>query len=206
MQTLSFALPKGRLAEETIDLFLKKGICTPGVVDFSSRKLIFEDKDAKMRFLVVRNSDVPTYVEKGAADFGIVGKNVLEEDGLGLYEFFDFKFEACRMSVAVPDGRHQQYTHNMRVATSFPNITKKFFAGKGVFVEVIKLYGSIEIAPLTGLSEYIVDLVQSGETLRKNGLEEVEVIMQSSARLVGNQNLVRAKHERVKEILSMLEY
>jgi ATP phosphoribosyltransferase len=203
-QTLSIALPKGRLAEKTVDLFIERGICTPGVVDFSSRKLIFEDEAANMRFLVVRNSDVPTYVEKGAADFGVVGKDVLEEAQLQLYEFYDFGFGACRMSVAAPKGTHSQYAHNIRIATKYPNITKKYFTGLGIFIDIIKLYGSIEIAPLTGLSDYIVDLVESGETMRKNGLEELEVIMQSSARLVANPSLARAKYERVKQVLKLL--
>ncbi|MDR2869038.1 MAG: ATP phosphoribosyltransferase [Deferribacteraceae bacterium] len=204
-QLLSFALPKGRLAEETVKLFIERGICSSGVVDFSSRKLIFEDEAANMRFLIVRNSDVPTYVERGAADFGVVGKDVLEETGLPLYEFYDFGFGKCRMSVAAPKSTHTHYWHNMRIATKYPAIAKRHFAGLGIFIEVIKLYGSIEIAPLTGLADYIVDLVESGETMRKNGLEEVEVIMQASARLVANQSLVRAKHERVKAVLAMLE-
>ena len=204
-ETVSFALPKGRLAEQTVELFVNRGVCGPDVVDFSSRKLIFEDKDAGVNFLLIRNSDVTTYVEHGAADFGVVGADVLTEAESPLYEFYDLGFGACRMSVAAPDAEQYLYTHNMRVATKYPNITKRFFADKGVFIEVIKLYGSIELAPLTGLADYIVDLVESGETLRKNGLSEVEVMMSSSARLVGNPNLVRAKYERIKEILSVLE-
>lgn len=202
---ISFALPKGRLAEETINLLIEKGVCNEGVVDFSSRRLIFNDEKAKVNFLLVRNSDVPAYVEHGAADFGVVGKDVLVEAKSNFYEFADLKFGACRMCVAAAEGYHSRYKHNIRIATKFPNVTKQFFADKGVFVEVIKLYGSIEIAPLTGLSDYIVDLVDSGETLKKNGLVEVETIMHSSARLIANQSLARAKYERVKEILSVLE-
>jgi ATP phosphoribosyltransferase len=201
---ISFALPKGRLAEETIKLFIDKGIARDGVVDFSSRRLIFEDEKSKISFLLIRNSDVLTYVEHGAADFGIVGKDLLEETGAQVYEFADLGYGACRLSVAAPNGHVKNYKHNMRVATKYPNITKNAFAQKGIFVEIIKLYGSIEIAPLTGLSDYIVDLVESGETLRKNNLSEVEVIMHSTARLIGNRSLTRAKHERTKEILSAL--
>ncbi len=202
---ISFALPKGRLAEQTIEKLIDSGVSKQGVVDFNSRRLIFEDAESCIKFLLIRNSDVPTYVEHGAADFGVVGKDVLVETGAQVYEFADLGFGACRMSVAAPAGYHTHYKHNMRVATKYPNTTKSIFAQKGTFVEVIKLYGSIEIAPLTGLSDYIVDLVDTGETLRKNGLVELEVIMRSTARLIANRSLARAKHERIKEILSALE-
>ena len=201
---ISFVLPKGRLAEQTMDMLIKSGVSESGVVDFDSRKLIFEDSSAKIKFLIIRNSDIPVYVEHGAADFGVVGKDILEETGAKVYEFADLGFGACRLSVAAPAGYSARYKHNMRVATKYPNTTKSIFAKKGIFVEVIKLYGSIEIAPLTGLSDYIVDLVDTGETLRKNGLEELEVIMRSTARLIVNRNLARAKYERIKEILSVL--
>ncbi|MDR2884564.1 MAG: ATP phosphoribosyltransferase [Deferribacteraceae bacterium] len=204
MNKISFALPKGRLAEDTIKLFIDKGITREGVVDFTSRKLIFDDEQSGISFLLIRNSDVPTYVWHGAADFGVVGKDILDETGVEAYELADLGFGGCRMSIAAPNGRNLQYHHNIRIATKYPNITKRAFADKGIFVEIIKLYGSIEIAPLTGLSDCIVDLVDSGETLRKNGLSELEVIMHSTARLIANRNLLRAKHERTKEILSAL--
>lgn len=201
---ISFALPKGRLAEETISLFSDKGITSKNVVDFESRKLIFDDAANKLRFLLIRNSDVPTYVQHGGADFGVVGFDVLAEASADVYEFCDLDYGKCRMSVAAPNDKHGFYQHNMRVATKYPNITKNTFAQKGIFVEIIKLYGSIEIAPLIGLSDYIVDLVESGETLRKNGLAELEVIMHSSARLIANKSLSRVKYKRVKEILAAL--
>ncbi|MDR0453555.1 MAG: ATP phosphoribosyltransferase [Deferribacteraceae bacterium] len=202
---ISFVLPKGRLAEQTMGRLIECGISGAGVVDFNSRKLVFKDAEARINFLLVRNSDVPVYVEHGASDFGVVGKDILEESGACVYELADLGLGVCRMSVAAPVGIHTHYKHNMRVATKYPDITKKIFAQKGIFVEIIKLYGSIEIAPITGLSDYIVDLVDTGETLRNNGLEELEVIMRSTARLIANRNLARAKYERVKEILSVLE-
>jgi len=201
---ISFVLPKGRLAEQTMERLVKCGVSRAGVVDFTSKKLIFEDTAEQITFLLIRNLDVPAYVEHGASDFGVVGKDILEETGAQVYEFADLGFGVCRMSVAAPVDCHTHYRHNMRVATKYPNITKSVFARKGTFVEVIKLYGSIEIAPLTGLSDYIVDLVDTGETLRKNGLQELEVIMRSTARLIANRNLARAKYERFKEILSAL--
>jgi ATP phosphoribosyltransferase len=206
MQTnnISFALPKGRLAEDTIKLLIDRGLTKEGVVDFSSRKLIFDDEENGIRFMLIRNTDVPVYVEHGAADFGVVGKDVLSETGVGIYEFADLGFGACRLSVAGPADEEPVYSHNMRIATKYPNITKAAFAQKGIFVEIIKLYGSIEIAPLTDLSDYIVDLVESGATLKGNGLREYEVLMHSTARLVANRSLSRVKHDRVKVVLDAL--
>lgn len=200
---IAVALPKGRLAEETIDLFVKKGICKTGVVDFQSRKLIFEDEDAGVSFLLIRNSDIPIYVEYGAADMGVVGKDILIESGCGVYEFMDLGFGYCRLcSAGLKDvGAYRQ---GMKVATKYPGLTKKFFAERGLSVEVIKLYGSIELAPVAGLSDIIVDLVSSGETLRKNGLAEIETIMESTARLIANRSMTRSKHTKIKEILNML--
>jgi ATP phosphoribosyltransferase len=203
-KVISFALPKGRLAEDTIDLLGKLGFANPKSVDFESRSLIFNDDDNGLRFLLIRNSDVPTYVERGGADFGVVGLDVLMESDANVYEFCDLKFGQCRMSIAAPAGFHTRYRHNIRIATKYPNVTKNTFAAKGILVEIIKLYGSIEIAPLVGLSDYIVDLVETGETLSKNGLAEIEVIMRSSARLVANSSLSRIKHARIKEMVKRL--
>lgn len=203
---LSIALPKGRLAEETVELLVSKGVCRADVIDFSSRRLIFEDEESRIRFLMIRNMDVPTYVEHGAADFGVVGKDILTETNADVYEFMDLGFGYCRLCVAGMADTDALYRHDMKVATKYSHITKDFFAKKGIFVETIKLYGSIEIAPLVGLADYIVDLVSTGETLRKNGMKEVETLMESTARLVGNRNLVKAKYERVKEVFSLLEH
>lgn len=202
---ISIALPKGRLAEETLELFINKGICGSDVVDFNSRKLIFTDEKNHISFLLIRNTDIPAYVEYGAADLGVVGKDVLIESKSPLYEFMDLGFGYCRLCSAGIKDRDNTYRQNMKIATKYPHITKEFFAKKGIMVDIIKLYGSIEIAPIAGLSDLIVDLVSTGETMRKNGLCEVETIMESTARLVANKSLSRAKHVRIKEILNMLE-
>ncbi len=202
---ISIALPKGRLAEETLELFINKGICGNDVVDFNSRKLIFTDEKNNISFLLIRNTDIPAYVEYGAADLGVVGKDVLLESKSPLYEFMDLGFGYCRLCSAGIKDRDNTYRQNMKIATKYPHITKEFFAKKGIMVDIIKLYGSIEIAPIAGLSDLIVDLVSTGETMRKNGLCEVETIMESTARLVANKSLSRAKHTRIKEILNMLE-
>lgn len=202
---ISIALPKGRLAEETLELFINKGICGNDVVDFNSRKLIFTDEKNHISFLLIRNTDIPAYVEYGAADLGVVGKDVLLESKSPLYEFMDLGFGYCRLCSAGIKDRDNTYRQNMKIATKYPHITKEFFAKKGIMVDIIKLYGSIEIAPIAGLSDLIVDLVSTGETMRKNGLCEVETIMESTARLVANKSLSRAKHTRIKEILNLLE-
>lgn len=205
--TLTIALPKGRILKETYKLFKAAGF------DFSDllhddRKLLYEDPDTKLRFMILRNQDVPTYVEYGAADMGIAGKDVLIEQAKDLYEPLDLGIGACRMVVAEPQElkAHDNPRHwtNIRVATKYPSITKKHFLNKGIQAEIIKLYGSIELAPLLGLSERIVDLVQTGETLRKNGLVEVETIMQVSSKLVCNRASLKTKPKRVKDLVERL--
>ncbi len=204
-ENIKVALPKGRLAEETLELFIKKGICRSDVVNFNSRKLIFTDEDNRISFLLIRNTDIPAYVEYGAADLGVVGKDVLSESKSPLYEFMDLGFGYCRLCSAGIVGKDNSYKQNMKIATKYPHITKEYFAKKGIMVDIIKLYGSIEIAPIAGLSDLIVDLVSTGETMKKNGLCEVETIMESTARLIGNKCLTRAKHLRVKDILNLME-
>jgi len=205
--TLTIALPKGRILKEALTIFKAAG------VDFSEilqdeRKLIFENIAEGLRFMVIRSQDVPTYVEYGAADMGIAGKDVLLEQAKDLYEPLDLGIGACRMMVAEPkelsatdNPRH--WTH-IRVATKYPNITLKHFLDKGIQVEIIKLYGSIELAPLLGLSERIVDLVQTGETLRKNGLVEVEDVMPITSKLVCNRASLKTKPKRVKDLVDRL--
>lgn len=205
--TLTIALPKGRILKEAATLFRAAG------VDFSEimqdeRKLIFENIAEGLRFMIIRSQDVPTYVEYGAADMGIAGKDVLMEQQKDLYEPLDLKIGACRMMVAEPKELVQKdnprhWTH-IRVATKYPNITLKYFLDKGIQVEIIKLYGSIELAPLLGLSERIVDLVQTGETLRKNGLVEVETITDISSKLVCNRASLKTKPKRVKDLVERL--
>lgn len=205
---LTIALPKGRILKETVGLFKKIGIDCSDVME-DSRRLIFENKKDRIKFMVIRSQDVPTYVEYGAADIGIAGKDVLLEQKRDIYEPLDLGIGLCRMVVAEPKelGRKdnpQHWTH-IRVATKYPNITSKYFMDKGIQVEIIKLYGSIELAPLLGLSERIVDLVQTGETLKKNGLVEVETIMQVTSKLICNRASLKTKPATIKNLIDALQ-
>jgi ATP phosphoribosyltransferase len=174
-----------------------------------SRKLVFENPEQKFRFMAVRATDVPTYVEYGCADLGVVGKDTLLEQGKNLYEPLDLKFGYCRLVVAEPKelqkGDNPLNWSNIRVATKYPNITERYFASKGVQVELIKLYGSIELAPLVGLSERIVDLVSTGGTLKANDMVEVETIAEVTTRLIVNRASLKTKHERISKIIDGLE-
>ena len=205
---VTIAIPKGRILQESVALFKKIGIdCEELLAD--TRKLIFENPVQKMRYMIVRATDVPTYVEYGCADLGIVGKDTLMEQDKDLYEPLDLKFGYCRMMVAEPVGLARDDDpsswSNIRIATKYPNVTEKYFSAKGVQVELIKLYGSIELAPLVGLSERIVDLVSTGETLKQNGLVEVETIAEITTRLIVNRASLKTKHQRITEIIHGLE-
>lgn len=205
---ITFAIPKGRILQDSVALFEKIGIsCSELLGD--TRKLIFENRAQRMRYMIVRATDVPTYVEYGCADLGIVGKDTLLEQEKDLYEPLDLKFGYCRMVVAEPAELSRNddpagWT-SIRIATKYPNFTEKYFTGKGVQVEIIKLYGSIELAPLVGLSERIVDLVSTGETLKQNGLVEVETIAEITTRLIVNRASLKTKHKRITEIIEGLE-
>ena len=205
---ITIAIPKGRILEESVALFGKIGIDCAELLG-KSRKLIFENAVQKMRYMIVRATDVPTYVEYGCADLGIVGKDTLLEQEKDLYEPLDLKFGYCRMMVAEPAGLAKEDDpsrwSNIRIATKYPNVTEKYFSAKGIQVEIIKLYGSIELAPLVGLSERIVDLVSTGETLKQNGLVEVETIAEITTRLVVNRASLKTKHKRITEIIEGLE-
>jgi len=195
---LTIALPKGRIADETLALFSK---IFGTDFKFEDRKLILE-KDG-FRFLLVRNQDVPTYVYYGSCDIGVVGFDVLEEKGLDLAQLLDLGLGKCKVVVGMKNTDKLDYTkHKISIATKMENITKNFFAKKAMAVEVIKLYGSIELAPLVGLADAIVDIVETGATMKQNGLHEVETIMQSSARLVANKNSFVT---RKKDILKLTE-
>lgn len=201
------ALPKGRIMKEALKILAKIGIEPPEPME-ESRKLIFDNPDKSVRFLVVKPTDVPTYVEYGAADIGIAGKDVLSEQSRDIYEPLDLKIGRCRMIVAEPaelsaKDDPSQWT-SIRIATKYPSITERYFASKGIQVDLIKLYGSIELAPLIGLSERIVDLVETGETLRQNGLVEVEKIMDISSRLIVNRASLKIKGARIAEIIEGL--
>lgn len=204
---LTIALPKGRVMRQALKIFSKIGIEPPEPME-DSRKLIFEDKKNGLRLLVVKPTDVPTYVEYGAADIGVAGKDVLSETEKDVYEPLDLKIGKCRMIVAEPSSLSSkddpsQWT-SIRIATKYPKITERHFASKGIQVELIKLYGSIELAPLIGLSERIVDLVETGETLRQNGLVEIEKIMDISSRLIVNRASLKIKGARIAGIIEGL--
>lgn len=205
MTGITLALSKGRIFEETLPLLAAAGI-VPVENPESSRKLIIDTNRPEVRLVIVRASDTPTYVQYGAADLGIAGKDVLiEHGGAGLYQPVDLNIAKCRMSVAVPSGFDYaaavQRGARIRVATKYMKIAREHFAAKGMHVDLIKLYGSMELAPLVGLAEAIVDLVSTGGTLRANNLTEVEEIMQISSRLVVNQAALKMKRELLQPII-----
>lgn len=205
---LTIAIPKGRILHDSVALFKKIGIHCDDLLS-DTRKLIFEEPEQKMRYMIVRATDVPTYVEYGCADLGIVGKDTLMEQGKDLYEPLDLKFGYCRLVVAEPAELSRSDDpsswSDIRIATKYPNVTEKYFSGHGVQVEIIKLYGSIELAPLVGLSERIVDLVSTGETLKQNGLVEVETIAEITCRLIVNRASLKTRYQRISEIIRGLE-
>ncbi len=208
-QQLTLALSKGRIFEETLPLLAAAGITVTEDPE-KSRKLILPTNDPAIRVIIVRATDVPTYVEYGAADFGVAGKDVLQEHGgAGLYQPIDLNIANCRLSVAVPEGFDYQYAvrqgARLRVATKYTESARQHFASKGVHVDLIKLYGSMELAPLVGLSDAIVDLVSTGSTLKANKLVEVEHIADISSRLVVNQAALKLKRERLQPILAAFE-
>ena len=203
--TLTIALSKGRIFEETLPLLAAAGI-VPAEAPEKSRKLIISTNHENIRLVIVRATDVPTYVQYGAADFGIAGKDVLiEHGGSGLYQPLDLHIAACRMMVAVRKdfdyAAASQPGSRLRIATKYPNIAAEHFAGKGVHVDIIKLYGSMELAPLVGLSDAIVDLVSTGNTLKANGLEAVEHVVDISSRLVVNKAALKTKHALLEPII-----
>lgn len=207
-ESLKIALSKGRILEEGLPLLAKAGIA-PREDPAKSRKLILDTNLDNVQLVIIRASDVPTYVQYGAADLGMAGKDVLMEyGGDGLYELLDLKIAACRMMVAEPARLAQQddpkkWTR-LRIATKYPAITRRHFAAKGIQTDIIKLYGSMELAPLVGLSDRIVDLVGTGKTLKANGLVEVEHIADISAWLVANKASMKMKHAAVKGLVDRL--
>jgi ATP phosphoribosyltransferase len=206
LRYLTIALSKGRLADLSIEMMEKIGIDCSEYRN-ESRKLIFTDEKSKTRFFLVKPADVPTYVEYGAADIGVVGKDTLLEEGRHLYEVLNLGFAACRMVVAGPAelAGKLDSLNNKRVGTKYPRIAKEYFEHKRrESIEVIKLSGSVELAPLVGLSEVIVDLVESGRTLRDNGLVILDTIADISARLVVNRVSMKVESERVNEIIEGL--
>lgn len=202
---ITVALSKGKLLEPAVALFRKAGYVS-NALSPGSRRLIIECPEKDLTFMIVRPSDVPTYVEYGAADVGVVGKDMLLEQRPDVYEPMDLKFGRCRLSVAARQGQptRERMSAKLRVATKYPNVTERFYNQQGIPVEVIKLYGSIELAPVVDLADRIVDLVSTGRTLKAHGLEEVEVIAESTARLIVNRASLKLKHGEISELMARL--
>ena len=203
--TLTIALSKGRIFEETLPLLAAAGI-EPAEAPESSRKLIIGTNRPDVRLVIVRASDVPTYVQYGAADLGIAGRDVLiEHGGAGLYQPLDLNIAKCKMMVAVENGFDYEaavrHGARLKIATKYPQIAREHFAAKGVHVDIIKLYGSMELAPLVGLADAIVDLVSTGSTLKANNLVAVEHIIDISSRLVVNQAALKLKYDTIQPVL-----
>ena len=208
MRYITFALAKGRLAKKTLGILEKIGITCEEMKDPDTRKLIFVNEDLKLKFFLAKASDVPTYVEYGAADFGVVGKDTILEEGRKMYEVLDLGMAKCRMCVAGPAKAKALLNSGevIRVATKYPNIAKDYFYNKKhQTVEIVKLNGSIELAPIAGLSEVIVDIVETGSTLRENGLEVLEEICPLSARMVVNEVSMKMEQERITKIINDLK-
>ena len=208
MRYLTIALTKGRLAYKTLELLEQIGITCEEMKDKNSRKLIFTNEELGIRFFLAKANDVPTYVEYGAADIGICGKDTILEEGRKLYEVIDLGFGKCRMCVCGPESARERLQHHelIRVATKYPNIAKDYFYNKKhQTVEIIKLNGSIELAPLVGLSEVIVDIVETGSTLRENGLVVLEEVCDLSARVIVNQVSMKRENERVMKLIGDLK-
>jgi len=205
-EVITIALSKGKLLDPTLELFRKAGY-TGYHVRADDRRLILEFPEHGHRVLIVRPSDVPTYVEYGAADLGVVGKDVLLEQSPDVYEPVDLNLGVCRLVVARPKGQQlmQRLSSKLRVATKYPAITERYFNQQGLPVELIKLYGSIELAPLVGLADRIVDLVETGNTLKANNLVEDEVIAWSSARLIVNRASLKMKHAVITELIARVK-
>ncbi|MDO4514795.1 MAG: ATP phosphoribosyltransferase [Lachnospiraceae bacterium] len=205
MRYLTFALTKGRLANKTMDLLERIGITCQEIRDKDTRKLIFVNEELKLKFFLAKGPDVPTYVEYGAADIGIVGKDTILEEDRKLYEVMDLGFGKCRMCVCGPENARELLDGNqlIRVATKYPVIAKDYFYNKKhQTVEIIKLNGSIELAPIVGLSEVIVDIVETGSTLRENGLTVLEEICPLSARMVVNQVSMKMEDARIRRLIA----
>lgn len=200
---INVALPKGRLGEQVYEMFREAGYDCPDLME-DSRKLFFENEEKGIRFFWVKPSDVAVYVGRGAADIGIAGKDILLEHQPDIYELLDLGLGKCRMMVAAPDGFRDNEDMTLRVATKFPNIAKKFYAGKSRDIDIIELHGSIELAPLLGLSDVIVDIVETGGTLKANGLKQIEEVVPISARLIANKASFKFKTAGIERLTDAL--
>ncbi|CQR75170.1 ATP phosphoribosyltransferase [Sporomusa ovata DSM 2662] len=207
MDYLTIALPKGKLFDHSVSLLDKIGYTAEGLSE-NSRKLVIANETEKIRFIITKTADLPTYVEYGAADIGIIGKDVLLEGNKDVYELLDLKFGFCRMMVAVPQALKQEklsdYAH-MRVATKYPRVAESFFHSVGIQMEIIKLNGSIELAPMVGLAEIIVDIVETGRTLKENNLVEIAQIHPATARFIANRVSFKMKFDRINKMVEGLK-
>ena len=208
MRYLTFALGKGRLANKTLELLEQIGITCEEMKDKNSRKLIFVNEELKLKFFLAKGPDVPTYVEYGAADIGVVGKDTIMEENRKVYEVLDLGFGKCRMCVCGPASARELLQHHemIRVASKYPRIAKDYFYNqKHQTVDIIKLNGSVELAPIVGLSEVIVDIVETGSTLKANGLEVLETICPLSARVIVNEASMKLQRERITKLIKDLK-
>ena len=196
---INVALPKGRLGDRVYDMFEAAGFECPSIRE-KNRKLIFENPEKGVRYFWVKPSDVAIYVERGAADIGVVGKDILMEAGSDIYELLDLNTGCCRMAVAAPKGYVNDPDSDLRVATKFTNVAREYYASMGRDIDIIHLNGSIELAPILGLSDVIVDLVETGTTLRENNLEVIEEIAQISARLISKKSSFKFTNKQIEEI------
>ena len=207
MDYITIALPKGKLFAKSVDLLAKVGFTADNVVE-DSRKLVITNEKTKVRFIIVKTMDLPVYVEYGAADIGIIGKDVLNEEKRDVYELLDMKYGKCRLMLAVPEAKRRanltDYAH-LRVATKYPNSAKEYFNKLGMQMEIIKLNGSIELGPLVGLSEMIVDIVETGTTLKENKLAEIDVVYPATARLIANKVSFKLKFARINKLVQDLK-
>jgi len=200
---LNIALPKGRLGEQVYKLIAEIGYACPGMEE-DNRKLVFESPENQVRYLLVKPSDVAIYVERGAADVGVVGKDILLDSEPDVYELMDLKIGACRLAVAAPNDYIEDKDAALRVATKFTQVARNYYASKNREADIIKLNGSIELAPILGISDVIVDIVESGATLRENDLRVIETITPISARLIANRSSFIFKSERIDALMSAL--
>ena len=204
---LTFALGKGRLAKKTLELFEQIGITCEEMKDKDTRKLIFVNEEYKLRFFLAKGPDVPTYVEYGAADIGVVGKDTILEENRNVYEVLDLGFGKCRMCVCGPASARELLKHNerIRVASKYPNIAREYFYNKKhQTVDIIKLNGSVELGPLVELSDVIVDIVETGSTLRENGLEVLEEVCPLSARMIVNPVSMQMEADRIRKLVGAI--
>ncbi|WP_281519153.1 ATP phosphoribosyltransferase [Acidaminococcus timonensis] len=207
MDYLTIALPKGKLFAKSVELLAKVGYAAENVVE-DSRKLVITNEETKVKFLIVKTVDLPTYVEYGAADIGIIGKDVLNEERKDIYELLDMGYGGCHLMMAVPENKVlpelTDYAH-MRVATKYPRCAADFFDKLGMQMEIIKLNGSIELGPIVGLSDSIVDIVQTGRTLRENKLKEIVSVFPSTARLIANKVSFKMQYDRIRKLVEDLK-